>query len=155
MQTTGNKKTASCYVLIVLHFLLGIGALIGGGLLILAPDGSLLSMPLSLLKYSAFHSFLIPGMILFLALGCYPLFVALFLINEKPFRPAETVNLYKHTHWAWIHSLYVGFTLIIWLTIEMYIFQMIAIIHVIYMFLALAIQAVTLLPSVKRHYTYS
>ncbi|MDD9149944.1 MULTISPECIES: hypothetical protein [unclassified Sporolactobacillus] len=155
MQAAGNKKSASCYVLILLHFLLGIGALIGGGLLILAPDGSLLSMPLSLLKYSTFHSFLIPGMILFLALGCYPLVVALFLINEKPFRLAEIFNLYKNTHWAWMHSLYVGFTLIIWLTIEIYILQGIGIVHLVYMFLALAILAVTLLPSVKRYYTHS
>ncbi|WP_100486280.1 hypothetical protein [Sporolactobacillus pectinivorans] len=149
-----NKKTISCYVLIILHFLLGIGAFIGGGFLILAPNGSLLSMPLSLLKYSSFHSFLIPGIILFLALGVYPLLVAIFLISEKPFPVAEAFNLYKNTHWAWIHSFYVGFILIIWLTVEIYILQGIGIVHVIYMFLAVAIQAVTLLPSVKGHYTY-
>lgn len=153
MQTPDHKKTTSCYILIVLHLLLGIGAFIGGGLLILAPDGSLLSMPLSLLKYSTFHSFLIPGIILFLGLGCYPLIVAAFLINEKPFRPAEVFNLYGNTHWAWMHSLYVGFTLIVWLIIEMYILQVIAVVHLVYLFLGLAIQAVTLLPSVKSHYT--
>ncbi|GGL50887.1 hypothetical protein [Sporolactobacillus putidus] len=155
MQAADHKKTTSCYVLIILHLLLGIGALMGGGALILAPNGSLLSMPLSLLKYSTFHSFLIPGIILFLGLGLYPLLVAAFLINEKSFRLAEVFNLYKNTHWAWIHSLYVGFILIIWLTIEMYILQGIGLIHLVYMFLALAIQAVTLLPSVKKHYTYS
>ncbi|TGA98884.1 hypothetical protein E4665_06030 [Sporolactobacillus shoreae] len=155
MQAASSKKNISCYVLIVLHFLLGIGAFIGGGLLILAPDGSLLSMPLSLLKYSSFHSFLIPGTILFLVLGVYPLLVAIFLIIEKPFSAADVFNLYKETHWAWSHSLYIGFILIVWLTVEIYILQGIGIVHVIYMFLALAIQAVTLLPSVKGHYTYS
>ncbi|MCL1631399.1 hypothetical protein M3N64_05460 [Sporolactobacillus sp. CPB3-1] len=120
MQVT-HKKTIACYALIVLHLLLGIGAFIGGGLLILSPDGALLSMPLSLLKDSFFDNYLIPGLILFLFLGLYPLLVALFLITKKPFTLAEPFNLYKKTHWAWIHSLYVGFALIIWLTVEMYL----------------------------------
>ncbi len=154
MPTAVHKKTMACHTLIALHLLLGIGAVFGGGLLMLAPDGSLLSMPLSLLQYSTFRSYLIPGMILFLALGCYPLLVAVFLIIEKPLPAAEWFNLYKDTHWAWIHSFYVGFILIVWLTIEMYILQAIVLAHVIYIFLALAIQAVTLLPSVKGHYTH-
>ncbi|QAA21806.1 hypothetical protein [Sporolactobacillus terrae] len=153
MQTPHKRKTLFCYVLIVLQLFLGIGALFGGGLLMIAPDGSLLGMPLSLLKYSSFNTYLIPGAILFFALGVYPVLVAVFLMTEKPLRLAETVNLYKETHWTWMHSLYIGFILIIWLTIEIYILQGIAIVHLVYMFLGLAIQAVTLLPSVKAHYT--
>ncbi|MFT8317607.1 MAG: hypothetical protein ABF651_04955 [Sporolactobacillus sp.] len=154
MQSPANhKKTGACHVLIILQIFLGIGAFFGGLLLVLAPDGSLLYMPLYLLRTSIFHSYLIPGIILCLVLGVYPLVTAWFLISEKPFAAAERLNLYKKTHWAWSHSLYTGFILVIWLTIEMYEIQAVGIVHLFYMFLALAILAVTLLPSVKNHYS--
>ena len=152
MQTNPTKKSFPCYLLITLHLLLGIGAVFGGGLLALSPDGSLLHMPLYLLKPSIFHSYLIPGIILLITLGIYPLIVAAFLMSKKPLALAEYFNLYKNTHWAWSHSLYIGFILIIWLTVEMYEIQAISLVHVVYMFLALVILAITLLPSVKRYY---
>jgi hypothetical protein len=44
---------------------LGIGAIGGGGALIISPSGKLLGgIPLSLLKNSPFNDFLIPGIIL-------------------------------------------------------------------------------------------
>ena len=43
----------------------GVGALIGGWLLITQPDGSALKLSLDLLKHTPFHNFLIPGIILF------------------------------------------------------------------------------------------
>lgn len=155
MQTSGRgrKKAFTCRLLIGLHLLLGIGAVFGGGLLTLAPDGSLLSMPLSLLESSPFQSYLVPGILLLVLIGIYPLLIVAFLISEKPLPVAETFNLYRDTHWAWMHSLYVGFILIIWLTVEMYMLRAIYLVHVFYMFLALTILAVTLLPSVKQHYS--
>lgn len=150
---TKPRKPFSCYLLIFLQFFLGLGSLSGGGGLILSPDGSLLRMPLELLQYSPFQSYLIPGIILFAGLGVYPVVTAIFLITEKPMKAFEKVSIYKETHWSWSSSLYIGFILIIWITVEVYMLRSVAFIHVFYIFLGLAIQAVTVLPSVKRHYS--
>ncbi len=52
-----------------LELFVGLGALYGGGALALRPDGSLLSMPVSLLHRSPFATYLIPGLILFGIVG--------------------------------------------------------------------------------------
>ncbi len=49
------------------------GALFGGAVLVAGPDGHLLGMPQSLLASSPFTDFLIPGLLLFVALGLLPL----------------------------------------------------------------------------------
>ena len=43
------------WLLIVLQFLLGLGAIVGGGVFILAPDGHLMQIPLDLLKGTPFR----------------------------------------------------------------------------------------------------
>jgi hypothetical protein len=148
-----HRKSLACYLLISLHILLGIGAIFGGGTMILSPDGSILQMPLKMLQHSPFNNFLIPGLILFAVLGVIPLITAIFLFTEKPIKAVEKINIYKNTHWSWNISLYIGFTLIIWITVQMYMIKGIALIHVFYILLGLLIQFITLLPSVKDHYS--
>lgn len=148
-----HRKSFPCYLLIVLHFFLGIGALFGGGSLILSPDGSLLHIPIKLLQYTPFHNFFIPGLILFCGLGALPLFTAICLITDKPLKEAERLCIDQSELWSWNFSLYIGFILIIWITVEIYMIQAIVFIHVFYIFLGLSIQAVTLLPSVRMHYS--
>nr|WP_295974438.1 hypothetical protein [uncultured Bacillus sp.] len=147
------KKPFSCYVLISLQLFLGIGGLFGGGALILSPDGALLRMPLEILEPSPFQTYLIPGIILFAVIGVLPLFTAIFLITEKPLKTFDKLSIYRESSWSWNWSLYLGFILIIWIVVEVYMIRAIAFIHVFYAFLGLAIQAVTLLPSVKKHYS--
>jgi len=74
-------------VLIILLGFLGLGAIYGGGTLIISPSGELLGMPLSLLEHSPFNSFLVPGIILFSVLGIAPclLIIALLKKPEKKF----------------------------------------------------------------------
>ena len=55
------------------------GALYGGWQLITDPTGNKLGMPLSVLQYSPFDSFLMPGIILFLANGVFG-FIVLYLM---------------------------------------------------------------------------
>ncbi|MDP4085258.1 MAG: hypothetical protein Q8934_11670 [Bacillota bacterium] len=148
-----HRKPFACYLLICLHIFLGIGALFGGGALIISPDGSILSMPLKMLQNSPFNNFLIPGLILFVGLGILPLITTIFLISEKPSKIAKKLRIDKEKDLSWNSSLYVGFILIIWITVEMYLIKEVALIHVFYIFLGLLIQAVTLLPSVKKYYS--
>jgi hypothetical protein len=68
---TGNIKKLTIFLLL----LNGIGAIYGGLNLIIYPDGSSFHMPLYILEDSPFHSFLIPGVILFVANGLSSIFV--------------------------------------------------------------------------------
>lgn len=152
MMQPRNNKPFLVWLLILLHVLLGVGAVFGGGALVLSPNGSLLQIPLEMLKSSPFHNYFFPGLILLVMLGILPLVVAFFLITKKQCKAAEILSLYKHIHWAWSYSLYIGFIVILWITIEMYMIQAVAFLHVFYIFLGLAIQAITLLPTVQHYY---
>jgi hypothetical protein len=147
-----NSVPFSSKVLIFLHFLLGIGAVFGGLVLIIDPSGELIHMPITLLKYSPFDNFLIPGVILLVVLGMLPLIVSYALATKRQSEFADRLNLFHDMHWAWAYSFYISFALIIWITMEIYFIRDIAMIHVAYIFLGLIIQVLTLLPSVQKHY---
>jgi amino acid permease len=53
----------------------GIGAIYGGGNLILHPDGSSIELSPDWLKHTPFRDYLIPGIILFIANGLLSVFV--------------------------------------------------------------------------------
>lgn len=62
----------------------GAGALYGGWHLMTVPDGSSLQMPLSVLQYSPFRDFFIPGMILFMVNGLFSfLVIVLMILNYR------------------------------------------------------------------------
>ena len=67
---------------IALEILLGMGALGGGLVLIAAPRGEIMPLPLSALAGSPFETYLGPGLILFTVLGIGPL-VAARLAQER------------------------------------------------------------------------
>ena len=69
-------------LLIFLLAFLGVGAIGGGGVLIISPSGKLIGMPLSMLDKSPFDSFLIPAIILFLVLGVFPCVLAFALLKK-------------------------------------------------------------------------
>ena len=88
-----------------LEIFLGLGALFGGGALILAPDGHLLGMPTKLLAGSPFTSFLVSGIILFTVVGVAPLMAAALTIRRQALAPIAAVG--------------VGLALIGWVSVEM------------------------------------
>lgn len=147
-----NSKPFSCKFLIFMHLILGIGAVFGGSVLIIDPSGGIIKMPVSLLENSPFDNFLIPGMILFIVLGVFPLIISFALVKKWHCNAANRLNVFTNMHWAWAYSLYIGFALIIWITIELFFIQGVALIHVGYIFLGLMIQGVTMLPSVQEYY---
>jgi hypothetical protein len=67
-----------------LQFFVGVGALISGALLIIAPSGSLLHTPPEMLKGSPFHDFLFPGIILFLVNGVGQLVAGMLTLRRHP-----------------------------------------------------------------------
>lgn len=150
MQTKTKSRPFFVNLLILLHILLAIGAIGGGGVLILAPDGSLMGMPVSLLENSPFSDFLIPGLILFIINGLYPLVVAYSLWRLPAWRWPDAINPFKQTHWSWAASLVVGTILVIWITVQVQ-FVPYSPLQTIYFGWGVVTVALTLLPTV-RHY---
>lgn len=107
------------YLLLVLHLFLSMGALAGGGMLILQPDGSLLGMEPGWLSESPFSSYLIPGFLLFTFSGLLPLFTFFGLLIKPEWRWANALNIYPNRHWAWTYSLYSGIIVIAWITLQL------------------------------------
>jgi len=93
---------------IVLEIFLGMGALFGGIQFILAPDGHLLGISLSMLTGTPFHSFLVPGLLLFTFVGLGPTVAAALTARRRAVGP--------------LAAFAVGLTLMVWITVEMVLF---------------------------------
>lgn len=104
-QTTARSLPVIAKLAVGLEVFLGLGALFGGGALILAPDGHLLGMPVKLLAGSPFPTFLVPGIILFSLVGLAPLMAATITLRRQALAPLAAVA--------------VGLTLIGWVSVEM------------------------------------
>lgn len=142
-------KSSRNFLIFLLAFL-GLGALAGGAMFILAPNGDLIGMPVSVLEKSPFTNFFIPGLILFLILGLSPLFLIMALIKKYNSGFAEKFNCFTDMHWSWSFSLYIGFALIIWIQVQMQFIQMVHPLHVIYTFLGITIIFTAVLPQVRK-----
>lgn len=87
-----------------LEVLLGIGALGGGLVLMIAPRGEIMPLPLSALAGSPFDTYFVPGVILFGVLGFGPLIAAGLIWLRHPLAP--------------VAALVVGAGLLIWVAVE-------------------------------------
>ena len=147
-----ESKTARIIHLVLLGFL-GISAFGGGGALIISPSGKLLGgLPLSILKNSPFDNFLIPGIILFVILGLFPLYIVFALIKKPISTFAERFNLFPDMHWAWSFSIYIAFALIIWIQVETIFIQGVGWLQTFYMLYSIPIIIITLLPQIRKIY---
>ena len=146
------KTKSTRNLLILLLAILGSGAIFGGGVFIISPSGKLFGMPLSMLKNSPFNNFLIPGIILFSVLGLVPVGLTLALLKKPKNKFAELFNFYTDMYWAWTYCIYLAFALIIWIQLEMTFLRAVHWSHTLYMFFAIAILFVALLPQVRSQY---
>jgi hypothetical protein len=89
---------------VALEVFLSVGALGGGGALMLGSRGEIIPLPLSALHGSPFETYFGPGLILFWALGLGPLAAALLAWRRHPLAP--------------IAALGVGIALLIWMAVE-------------------------------------
>ena len=112
------KKPVELYLLIGLHIFLCAGALYGGASLIVSPDGSLLGLPVDWLAGTPFRSFILPGFILFILLGLFPLFTVFGLLRNSNTRFPDLLNMYKNKYWSWAFSLYTGIIALAWIIIQ-------------------------------------
>lgn len=147
-----KKRPAAVIMLYILQAFLGIGA-VGGGLMLLAdPSGDTIGMPATVLERSPFDNFLVPGILLLVIFGIFPLLVLYGLVKKPDWRWAAPLNPFKALHSAWALSLYIGFGQIIWIMVQTYMMNAVSVIHVLYTCVGLLIQAVTLLPAVQSYF---
>jgi hypothetical protein len=143
------KSKVLLIILIILLGLLSVGALFGGGALMIAPTGDLLKIPLSILGNSPFKDFFTPGLILFSVLGLLPGIVIYALIKKPECKICEALNLFWDMHWAWSFCIYISAALIIWIQVEMIYLQTVSWLHTFYMGYALIIILIALLPGIR------
>lgn len=97
------KKTI--FILLgILQFFIGLGAVAGGFLMIIKPDGSIMDMPPDMLKGSPFRDFLVPGIILFSVNGLGNLFAGIMSFRRLPL--------------AGFAGIFFGLGLMIWIFIQ-------------------------------------
>jgi hypothetical protein len=146
------KTKPALYTLIILLALLSLGALFGGGTLIISPSGELLRMPISNLGTAPFKDFFVPGLILFSDLGLMPGILIYALIKKPKCSFCEHLNFFKDMHWAWSFCIYVSFALIIWIQVEMFYLQTVMWVHTFYMIYALVLIFLAILPNIRLRY---
>lgn len=139
------------YLLYLLHLFLGINACIGGFMLMLKSDGSLLQMNQDFLKNSGFSNFFIPGLLLFTFVGLPSILTFCGLAFKLNFKIIDMLNIYSDRHWAWAFSLYTGITTILWIAIQLLITEYFWIQPVIIL-VGLSILICSLTPGVMNHY---
>lgn len=143
------KRPIEVYVLCLLLLFVSVGALYGGGALVLKPDGSILGMEPWLSKMP-FPNFLLPGIILFLLNGVLPLVVMIGLLYKPSVPLFNTLNLYSDKHWSWAYSLYSGVTILSWIIIQQFLTDFF-ILQPIIALIGLLVIIITLLPRTIRY----
>lgn len=147
-----RSKSIEIHILVITIAFLAVGAIYGGISLMNDPSGETINLPLNLLKETIFSSYLIPGIILFLTLGFFPLFLIFPLIFKPNWPVIDKLNIYRGYHWAWTYSLYTAIMLIIWIDVQIIILQTGSVIQGIFGLLGVIILILVLSPRVKRYY---
>jgi len=117
-------------LLATLCLVTGLTAILGGVELALAPDGSLIGLPLSLLRYSPFADFLVPGLLLAGVVGVINTLAGILVLARKPAAGGE--------------ALVGGVAMATWIGVEIALLRSFHWLHGLYMALAVAIVVVAL-----------
>lgn len=86
----------------------------------LAPDGSLLGRNQDWLSKSPFSTYLLPGVLLFIFLGLFPILGCIGLLWPRFLAFPERLNLFKDKHWSWAFSLYSGLMAMMWIIVQQF-----------------------------------
>ena len=140
-----SKKSRPVSVIILMGLILfqGLSGLAGGIGLVFDPTGQSLSLPVQWLENSPFDDYLIPGLILLIILGIFPIIVF--------------YGLLKKLNWSWFGALIVGAALVIWIGVEIMIigYKPEPPLQLIYAVLGIIILALVFLPSVRKFYAHN
>jgi len=147
-----KSKAVEIYILIIAVAIEAVGAIYGGISLMRYYSGESNHLTVAPLEGTIFNSYIIPGIVLFLLLGFFPLFLIFPLIFKPNWPIINGMNIYKNYHWAWAYTLYTSIMLIIWVNIQMMILNTGSVIQGTFGLLGVFILILTLSPRVKRYY---
>jgi hypothetical protein len=150
MPSISGKRPVADWVLIALLLLLSVSALIPGAMFMLAPDGHLIQMPMSNLNESPFKNYFIPGLLLFLFVGVFPMAVAYGLWRMPAWNWPNLINPFKLQHWSWAGSLAAGVILITWITVQVLLIKSVAFLHYLYWCWGIFVVLLTLTSRVRQ-----
>jgi hypothetical protein len=147
-----SKRPFTVYLLVALLLFQAVSALVGSFYLVTDPTGNSLGMSVSHLYGTPFDTYLVPGLVLGILLGLFPLFLVYPLLKMPKWRWASVLNIYRDQYWAWSYSIYLGVMLIIWIYVQLMYIGYGAGLQLFYGALGAVIIIVTVLPGNKRHY---
>jgi hypothetical protein len=152
MTNLQKKRPFDAWVLIILLFFIGISALISGAMLFLAPDGRLVQWSPKLLEGTPFTDFLIPGIILFIFIGIFPIFTCYGLLTKPEWDWPDYINPCKKFHWAWSAAWTAGVIMLIWITVETVLLGYISFLQPFIVVYGMVIIILTILPDARKYY---
>lgn len=141
-------------VLIFMLLFLSFGAIYGGTLFLLQPDGSAIGMTVDQLKLSIFKDFFIPGLILLIIFGFFPIFLVFAIIKKPKVLFFEKLNFWAEYHFAFSFTFYTGIVLISWIHIQMIILKTVNPLHTIFTFYGLLLIIIVFLPSTRKYFQF-
>jgi hypothetical protein len=151
-ETQLRKRPLSSVVLALLVLLLGIGAVISGPMLFFEPSGRLMQWSVDQLRGTPFPDYTIPGLVLFLFLGLFPIFVGVGLMAKPRWKWPDAINPSKRHHWAWAASWATGIIALIWIAVETLLLGLISFLQPVIAVWGALILLITFLPRVNRYY---
>lgn len=134
-----HRPIALNALMIILAFQ-GLSGVAGGLGLVLDPSGSLLAIPIEWLDGSPFGDYLIPGIVLLVGLGVFPLILVTFMWRGIP--------------WSLDAGAGVGVILLVWLGIEIFVigYQPVPPFQAVYAAVGISIIVLAYAPSVRAEY---
>jgi hypothetical protein len=151
-ETPVRKRPPVSVVLALLVLLLGIGAVISGPMLFLEPSGRLMQWNVDQLRGTPFPDYTIPGLVLFLFLGLFPVFVSIGLMAKPRWKWPDVINPSKRHHWAWAASWAAGIIALTWIAVETLLLGIISFLQPVIAVWGALILVITFLPGVNRYY---
>jgi len=140
------------WMLGLLLIFIGAGGLVSGAMLFSSPDGALIKLNTSILRGTSFDNFLIPGIILFLFIGIFPILVSYGLWRQPAWPWAEAINICKKYRWPWTAAWATGVIILIWIIVEFALLGYISFLQPLITVWGIAIITLTLLPKIRQYY---
>ena len=136
-----GRPPVPVYVLLAAVLFQGVSGVAGGIGLLMDPTGASLSIPIDWLAGSPFPDYSVPGLVLLVALGIFPLVVFYGLLTGK--------------NWGLVGAWLVGLALLMWLFVEIVVigYQAQPPLQLIYGAVGVVILVLGMLPSVRSFYS--
>ena len=135
-----------------LVFFQGISGLMGGVLILLDPSGVYLHLPPEFLDKTPFSNYLIPGLILLIVLGLYPLMVFYMLIKDPQWQVFSFINFSHHQKDSWTATVYLGIVLLGWIIIQVLLIGYQSYLQPFYLGVGVLILGLSFLPVIRNKY---